>query len=170
MNHKIRNSQNISKDCMVCGTENQFGLKTRFYETTDNEVIGLFQPRDHHQSYPGIVHGGISAAILDETIGRAIMAFHDQNSFGVTVDLQVKYRKPVPLGVELKVVGRITKEGSRMFEGNGELYLPNGEIAVSATGKFLKRHVAQITDSSFAEESWFCPDEEFPDEIIIAAE
>lgn len=170
MNHKIRNSQNISKDCMVCGTENQFGLKTRFYETTDNEVIGLFQPTEQHQSYPGIIHGGISAAILDETIGRAIMAFHDQNSFGVTVDLQVKYRKPVPLGVELKAIGRITKEGGRMFEGSGELYLPNGEIAVSATGKFLKRQVDQITDSSFAEESWFCPDGELPDEIIIGAE
>jgi uncharacterized protein (TIGR00369 family) len=170
MNYKIRNSQNISKDCMVCGTENQFGLKTRFYETTDNEVIGLFQPIEQHQSYPGIVHGGISAALLDETIGRAIMAFYDQNSFGVTVDLQVRYRKPVPLGVELKVVGRITQEGGRMFEGSGELYLPNGEIAVSATGKFLKRQVEQITDSSFAEESWFCPDGELPEEITIGAE
>jgi len=57
-----------------------------------------------------------------------------------------------------------------MFEGSGELYLLNGEIAVSATGKFLKRQVDQITDSAFAEESWFCPDGELPDEIIVGTE
>ena len=167
MNYKIRNSQNISKDCMVCGTENQFGLKTRFYETTDNEVIGIFQPREQHQSYPQVTHGGISAAILDETIGRAIMAFYGQNSFGVTVDLQIKYRKPVPLGVELKVIGRITRDSGRLFEGSGELYLPNGEVAVSATGKFLKRQVSQITDSAFTEEGWFSPDGESPNQISL---
>ena len=167
MSYKVRNSQNISKNCMVCGTENRFGLKTRFYETTDNEVIGLFQPREEHQSYPNMTHGGISAAILDETIGRAIMSFYDQDTFGVTIDLQVRYKKPVPLGVELKVVGRITKDNGRMFEGTGELYLPNGDVAVSAAGKYLKRQLGQITDSAFTEEGWFCPDDECPEEISL---
>ncbi len=170
MSYKIRNRQNISKDCMVCGTENRFGLKTSFYETTENEVIGLFQPREEHQSYPNIVHGGISAAILDETIGRAIMSFYDQDTFGVTIDLQVRYRKPVPLGVELKVVGRISKDSGRIFEGTGELYLPNGEVAVSAKGKYLKRQLGQITDSAFSEEGWFSPDGEYPAEITLGKE
>ena len=170
MIYKIRNRQHISKDCMVCGTENRFGLQTRFYETTDNQVIGLFQPQEQHQSYPHVTHGGISAAILDETIGRAIMAVYDQNCFGVTVDLQLRYRKPVPVGVELKVVGRITKDKGRLFEGSGEIYLPNGEIAVLATGKFLKRQVEQITDSDFIEDSWFCPEDDTPNEISIGQE
>ncbi len=167
MNYKIRNSQKISRDCMVCGTENQFGLKSRFYETTDNEVIGLFQPREVHQSYPGITHGGISAAILDETIGRAIMAFYDQNTFGVTIDLQVRYKKPVPLGIELKVVGRITRDNGRIFEGTGELYLPNGDVAVTAEGKYLKRQLGQITDNAFSDTEWFLPADENPDEISL---
>ena len=167
MNHKIKNCQHISKRCLVCGTENQFGLKTRFFETEEREVIALFTPREEHQSYPGIAHGGVSAALLDEVIGRAIMAHYGQDTFGVTVDLQVKYKKPVPLGVELKVIGRVTNDRGRIYEGTGELYLPDGKIAVSAQGKYLKRNLKQITDSDFLEEEWFSPEGDVPDEISL---
>ena len=167
MNHKIKGSQNISKNCLVCGIENDFGLKTRFYETSDNEVIALFHPLEQHQSYPNITHGGISAAILDEVIGRAIMAFYDQDTFGVTIELKLRYKKPVPYGVELKAVGRITKDGGRIFEGTGEIYLLNGELAVSAEGKYMKRHLAQITDNEFIDNEWWVPDGELPEEISV---
>lgn len=167
MNHKIMNGQHISKHCMVCGAENPFSLKTRFFETTTKEVVALFTARDEHQSYPGIAHGGVSAAILDEVIGRAIMAYYDQYTFGVTVDLQVKYKKPVPLGVELKVVGRITSDRGRLYAGSGELYLPDGTIAVAAEGKYLKRRLEQITESNFVAEEWFAPTGELPNEIDI---
>ena len=73
MEHKIVNAQNVSKNCLVCGVDNRFGLKTSFYETDNNELVAVFTPLVEHQSYPGVTHGGISAAILDETIGRAIM-------------------------------------------------------------------------------------------------
>lgn len=167
MNYKVVNGQHISKNCMVCGVSNPFSLKTQFFETEEKEVIALFTAREEHQSYPGIAHGGVSAALLDEVIGRAIMAHYDQNTFGVTVDLQVKYKKPVPLGVELKVVGRIVKDRGRLYEGSGELYLPDGTVAVAARGKYLKRELEQITDSDFIEEEWFAPKEKLPDEIEL---
>ena len=167
MDHKIICCQHISKHCLVCGTENKFGLKTRFFETEEKEVIALFTPREEHQSYPGIAHGGVSAAILDEVVGRAIMAHYGQETFGVTLDLQVKYKKPVPLNVELKVIGRITKDRGRIFEGTGELYLPDGTVAVSAQGKYMKRTLDQITDSNFVADEWFEPEQELLKEISI---
>jgi uncharacterized protein (TIGR00369 family) len=166
MKHKIKSAQNISRDCMVCGIENEFGLKTRFYETQENEVIALFTPQKVHQSYPNVTHGGISATILDETIGRAIMVFYDRSTFGVTLELNVKYKRPVPYGVELKAVGRITRDNGRIFEGTGELYLPDGTLAASAEGKYMKRQLGQITDDDFEGNDWFMP-EDFPDEISI---
>ncbi|MBN2793053.1 MAG: PaaI family thioesterase [Desulfuromonadales bacterium] len=167
MDYKVVNGQHISKNCMVCGVANPFSLKTQFFETEEHEVVALFTPREEHQSYPGIAHGGISAALLDEVIGRAIMAHYDQNTFGVTVDLQVKYKKPVPLDVELKVVGRITRDRGRLYEGSGELYLPDGSVAVSAQGKYLKRNLEQITDSDFIEEEWFEPQGPLPEKIEL---
>ena len=167
MNHKITNSQNISKNCLVCGVDNDFGLKTRFYETDEKELIAVFTPQEEHQSYPNITHGGIAAAILDEVIGRAIMITAGSNTFGVTIELNVRYRKPVPIGCELKAIGRITEENRRMFRGTGELYLPNGEVAVEAEGKYMKRRVDQITDSDFAANEWFTPDGDLPENITL---
>jgi uncharacterized protein (TIGR00369 family) len=152
---KVKNWQNISKNCLVCGIENDFGLKTKFFEMENDEVVALFTPHKFLQSYPNILHGGISATILDETIGRAIMVKHGQDSFGVTIELNLKYKKPVPLDKELKVIGRITKDKGRIFEGTGELYLPNGEIAVIAEGKYMKRDVNQIVESEdFKKDEW----------------
>jgi len=166
MNHRIKATQNISRHCMVCGVENEFGLKARFHETEDNEVIAVFTPRDVHQSYPNRIHGGITAAILDETIGRAIMACCDRDTFGVTLELNVQYKKPVPCGVELKAIGRITRDNGRIFEGTGELFLPDGTLAASGVGKYLKRHIDRITDADFTENHWFTP-EDYPGEVEV---
>lgn len=152
---KVSAKQHISKNCLVCGVENPFGLKTKFYELENKEIVAYFTPHQHLQSYPGVLHGGISATILDETIGRAIMAHYGQESFGVTVELSLKYKKPVPLNVELKVIGRITNDKGRLFEGTGELLLPNGEIAVSAYGRYMKRDLHQIVEHDFLKEEWF---------------
>ena len=167
MSHKVTSSQNISKNCLVCGVDNDFGLKTRFYETDENELIAVFTPLPEHQSYPNVTHGGISAAILDEVIGRAIMMTTDSNTFGVTIELKVRYKRPVPHGVELKAIGRITNERSRTFEGTGELYLPNGDVAIEAEGKYMKRRLEQITNSDFVDNEWFEADGDLPDKISV---
>ncbi len=170
MTHSITQSQYISRNCLVCGTDNPAGLHTRFFETSGNEVIAVFTPRDVHQSYPQITHGGITAAILDETIGRAIMIGGDPYNFGVTVELNVKYKKPVPLNVELKVIGRITEIKGRMFYGTGELILPSGEIAATAEGKYLRRKLEQFTDAEFVDSEWFPPTEQPPEQLDLQAE
>lgn len=164
MQHKIVQSQFISQNCLVCGVDNPLGLKTRFFETEGGELIAVFTPRQHHQSYPGITHGGISATILDETIGRAIM-LTCPNTFGITLELTVRYKKPVPLGEELRAVGRIVSDNGRVFTGNGELYLPDGEIAATATGKYLKRRLDQITDQEFTARQWFADPSPTPGQI-----
>lgn len=167
MNYKIVNSQNVSKNCLVCGIDNAFGLKTSFYETDGQELIAVFTPMHEHQSYPHVMHGGISATILDETIGRAIMMSTDRETFGVTVELNLRYKKPVPLGVELKVVSRITSDRGRIFSGTGELYLPDGDVAVEGEGKYMKRRLGQITDEVFTQNEWFAPQGGLPDEIVV---
>ena len=168
MIHKIKATQNISRNCMVCGVENDFGLKTRFHETENNEVIAVFTPQPFHQSYPKITHGGITAAILDETIGRAIMTVYGDTSFGVTLELNVKYKKPVPYGVELKAIGRITNDNGRIFEGTGELYLPDGTVAATAEGRYMKRALEKFTDAEFIDRDWFTPPD-VPAEVALKA-
>ena len=72
MDRKVLAAQNVSRMCMVCGAENPWSLKARFYELDNGELLGVFAPLESHQSYPGRLHGGVASALLDETIGRAI--------------------------------------------------------------------------------------------------
>jgi len=153
MKYKITKKQQNSNKCIVCGLNNGLGLKASFYELENGELVAIFKPVDEHQSYPGRMHGGIASAILDETIGRAIL-IKDESMWGVTTELTLKYKKPVPLNEELKVVGRITKDSRRLFEGTGEIILKNGDVAVIAEGKYIKMPISKITDSEFEENDW----------------
>jgi acyl-coenzyme A thioesterase PaaI-like protein len=153
MKHKVTGKQHNSKMCFVCGVKNSFGLHTSFFELAGNQLVALFTPCDEHQGYPGRLHGGICAAILDETIGRAIMIMQD-DIWGVTVEFKIRYKKPVPVGEELRVVGRITKDSRRLFEGTGEILLPDGEVAVEGFGKYIKLPLDDIADFDFEEQEW----------------
>lgn len=125
-----------------------------------NLLLCLPPPQEHHQSYPNIMHGGMSSAILDEVIGRAIMTKYKDQVWGVTVELNLRYKKPVPLYKELKVVGRITKERGPIFEGTGEIILPNGDVAVTASGKYLKMSIDKISPDEFSDSEWFLMEDE----------
>ncbi len=164
----VKRPQFNSRNCFICGLSNGMGLKTRFYETEEKELIAVFTPKPEHQSYPDTLHGGVSSAILDETIGRAICAHYGDMVWGVTMELRMKFRKPVPYGLELKAVGRITLDKGRIFEGEGEIYLPDGEVAVSAKGLYMKRQIAQIANPEFVDQEWgFLPEDELPAFIEI---
>ncbi|GFO67261.1 thioesterase [Geomonas limicola] len=154
MQHKIVKKQYNSKLCFICGLKNGSGLKASFYETESGELIATFTPSEEHQSYPGRMHGGIASAILDETIGRAILVGREEEIWGITIDLSLSYKKPIPLGVELKVVGRITEENSRFFHGTGEIVLPGGEVAVTGKGKYLKAPLDKIADFDRDAQEW----------------
>jgi len=154
--------------CFVCGEKNDFGLHARFYETDSNELVAVIIPSEQHQGYPGRMHGGIAATILDETIARSICNGKDEQLWGVTIELKTKFRKPVPLGLELKVVGRVTSEGNRSFEGTGEIVLPNGDIAVTAEGKYLKMKIDKIAGDETLDDDWFfAKSSDDPSEIEI---
>lgn len=140
--------------CFVCGLHNTFGLKSRFYELENGEIMAIFQPSSEHQGYPGRLHGGIAATILDETIGRAIMQRYSDNIWGVTVDFSMRLRKPVPLDREIRVIGRIVSDGKRTFEGTGEILLDDGTVAIEGKGKYLKMDIEKIADFDHEAEEW----------------
>jgi acyl-coenzyme A thioesterase PaaI-like protein len=167
MLHRIERKQYNSKLCFVCGVKNGSGLQASFFETEKGELVATFTPTEEHQSYPGRLHGGIASAILDETIGRAIL-IGGREIWGMTVELKLNYKKPIPLGVELKVVARIEQENSRFFEGTGEILLPGGEVAVTAYGKYMKAPLDKIADFDPAVNEWaVVPRDDDPKEIEL---
>ncbi len=118
--------------CFICGLQNPVGLHMAIYNDHDNNCIysDVIIP-DQYQSYPGVVHGGIVATMLDEISGRAtIMDGSDQNLM-VTMKLEVKYRLPTPTNTPLKVIGRVVSQNESRAKVVGEIQLADGTVTAS---------------------------------------
>ncbi len=154
MSGQVTAKQPNSRMCLVCGLKNESGLQASFYETEGEQLVALFTGREQHQGYPHRLHGGMAAAILDETIGRAIRMRCGDQLWGVTIELKTRFRKPIPLEQEIRVLGRITRETRRLFEGTGEILLADGSVAVEAHGRYLKLPIDRITEFNLQAEEW----------------
>ncbi len=125
-------AQPNSKHCFVCGLESPVGLKLRFYDNGVDEIRCTYLVKESYNGYPGVVHGGILAAMLDEAGGRALM-IHDHSRFMMTARLEIRYRQPTPVETELTLIGRVVKDKGRVAEAASEIRLPDGAVSVEAT-------------------------------------
>lgn len=131
VNEQPNNKQPNSDYCFVCGRLNPHGLHMSFYDNGVDEVYAEYTVPESYQGYPGVVHGGVVAAMLDEVVGRVAM-IGDHHHFMMSVRMEVKYRHPVPTETALRLVGRITRLRGRLGKAVGELYLPDGRVAAEA--------------------------------------
>ncbi len=121
--------QPTSRMCFVCGRKNPAGLHLEFYEDTEaQQLVAPLHIPAHYQGYPGIVHGGILTAILDEISGRAINIGQDEEQFWVTAKLEMRYRKPTPTETPLTAVGWVVRKRRRAAEVAGQIRLPDGTV------------------------------------------
>lgn len=158
MKYKVTRKQFNSDECFVCGIHNHAGLKTAFYELENGVVVTITKGDNFHQSYPNRMHGGIISALLDETIGRAIN-ISEPETWGVTIKLEVSYRKPVPLDEDIVVCGWITKSKGMTFKGEG-LILSSDRKTVLATceGTYFKQNIHDIIGEHRLSGWQFIPD------------
>ena len=120
-----------SRNCFVCGMANSFGMGLRFYQTGEDEVTAEYTVPEHYQGYPGIVHGGVVAAMLDEIAGRAHMG-GDPPRFMYTAKMDIRYRKNVPVGQTLRLVGKAGKSKQHTAVSFSKIYGPDGDLLAEA--------------------------------------
>jgi acyl-coenzyme A thioesterase PaaI-like protein len=123
--------------CFVCGQRNPYGLHLVF-RREENSIVADFQPREEHQGFPGVIHGGIVAAVLDEALGRTSL-LGENLDWTMTGRLEVRYRRYVPYGPLLRVRATLQNERRRMLQATGVLTLVSDESVVlaEAQGTFL---------------------------------
>ena len=142
---KVSGKQFITEMCFGCGQDNPGGLHGEFYNLEEGKTVSFFRPGERFQGYPQRLHGGITASILDETLGRAILVL-EPDCWAVTAELTIRYKKPVPLDVPLKVVAEVTDNNRRLFRSEGQVVLPDGTVAATATGVYMKQALDKIAD------------------------
>src|SRR6185437_9378874 len=102
--------------CFGCGVRNDVGLQLVF-RLEGNEVVTEFTPDVRFQGFPGVVHGGILATLLDEALSRTATV---EGRWMMTGRLDIRYRRAALVGVPLRVVARVISSRSRMVQAEGE--------------------------------------------------
>ena len=132
-----------SNDCFVCGRKNPIGLYLQFYDNGENEVTSHYTVASRYQGYPGIVHGGVLASMLDEVVARVSM-IGDPHHFMMSVRLEVLYRKPVPIetpltikGTSIRLRGRLGKAGQHTTDRSRAV----GVAALGQAGRSVWRNI-----------------------------
>ena len=109
--------------CFICGMENPIGLHLHIYETGPGIIETTYTAPEHFQGYPGVLHGGIVSAVLDEVSGRAHMGADLQAPrFMFTARLEIKYRRNVPIGHPLRIIGRAGRSRGKAAEAWAGIY------------------------------------------------
>lgn len=128
--------QPTSSMCFVCGRNNPGGLHLHFFADAENRIHAEFTPRAEHQGFPGITHGGVISAIFDETIGRTAIA---NDLWCVTAELTIRYKKPVPIGEPVNIMGEVVKISARVLHGRGEIRSVRDNILLAeAEGVYIR--------------------------------
>jgi uncharacterized protein (TIGR00369 family) len=118
-----------SRMCFVCGLQNPVGLKIAFYEDHEAEQVRVnVTIPDAYQGYPGVVHGGIVAAILDEVSGRTVLLHGSDDDLMATLRLTIRFRRPTPTETPLTAVGWLERKSERGARVAGEIRLPDGTV------------------------------------------
>ena len=145
--------------CFVCGVENPCGLHIRFFNDGYQQVAARVTLGEQYQSYPGMAHGGILAAVLDETMGRALLADGQADTverarFMFTAKMEIRYRRPVPLSEEFTVRVRVEQDRGRMALVGGEIVLADGSVAVEASATLVDIPHEHVTQMLTADVGW----------------
>lgn len=121
--------------CFGCGRRNPIGLQLDdFMPAGDDAITTEFTPREDYRGFAGVLHGGIIAAALDETLAWAAILLAD--SMVLTAKLELRYRAPAPADRPLRITGRLVERRGRRLVLEGDV-TANGTTLAEARGLFL---------------------------------
>jgi acyl-coenzyme A thioesterase PaaI-like protein len=122
--------------CLVCSGSNPFGLALDFEVEADGGVTTSFFANPTLEGYPGLLHGGMVASLLDGAMTNCLFA---HKVVALTAELQVRYREPVRIGREILLRAWMEKSHAPLYLMRAELKQEDC-VRATASAKFMQRH------------------------------
>ncbi|MGW4897893.1 PaaI family thioesterase [Kitasatospora sp. NPDC004240] len=137
--------------CFGCGPGHPGGLRIDAVAGEGLDVTAEFTVRDHHQGGPGLAHGGLLTAAMDETLGSLNWLLHAP---AVTGRLETDFLRPVPVDAVLHLRAWITGvHGRKIYSAaEGRIGGPDGPVAIRATALFVQVKLEHFTKHGRAED------------------
>jgi acyl-coenzyme A thioesterase PaaI-like protein len=120
--------------CFGCSQTNTNGLGLRFRRRGE-AIVADHVIAEHFHGAPGIAHGGIVAALLDEISCAA--AHFSRGVMVVTGELAVRYERPCPVAAPLALQARIHDASHPRYLIIEADVRRDGEVVARSTGKFF---------------------------------
>jgi acyl-coenzyme A thioesterase PaaI-like protein len=117
----------------VHGLRNQAGLHLQYHLAGDR-VVTTWVADDRHAGFPGFVHGGLIAAVLDDAMGRCSVL---HRRWVVTARMETRFREGAPIGAALRIEGWITRLTRRVMRAEAAMSLADGVVVAEANGTYL---------------------------------
>lgn len=108
-------------NCFGCGEKNPVGLHLT-YRFEGDALVTNFTPEGTHEGWPGIVHGGIIAALLYEVMEN--FAFR-KGIVTMMRDMDVQFRRPAHIGKNITALARLELSAEREMSVTGILVQDN---------------------------------------------
>jgi acyl-coenzyme A thioesterase PaaI-like protein len=128
------NDDTSYQGCFACGRRNESGLRLTFRREGDR-IVADYQPHEEFQGFPGVLHGGVLATMLDETMSRTGAM---RQEWLMTGKLEIRYRRPAPVDQPLRVWGQILRERRGAIDATGAVELLDGTVLAEGRGMFLR--------------------------------
>jgi uncharacterized protein (TIGR00369 family) len=125
-------------NCFCCGKAHEWGFRLSFFHDSDKDaVVSEVAPiKEGMAGWPGIVHGGFSAMLLDEIMVWGVMHFARKISF--TGKMDVRYVGAVRTGRPLLLEARPVKLGKRLAKMEGRLLeAESGTLLADGGGTYI---------------------------------
>ena len=85
----------------------------------------------------GLLHGGVTAALLDTAMGFAAVTIAPDGHHPVTIQINVNFVRAVSEGERLRASGEIRHSGRQTAVTFGEVRMADGKLAATATATFM---------------------------------
>ena len=136
--HRVVGRPPAGEHCFGCKEGPSECLGLRVYRLDDGSVMSLVKTKESHQSFHGIVHGGIVCSYLDEVLSYNTWTGDTCDSIAMTVEMTIKYFASVPVNTEIRVVGDPPRIERRNYYISGRILLPDDTIAATADIHYVK--------------------------------
>ena len=134
--------------CFGCGSLNPHGLHLKPRRADDGTWRSEFVPQDFHCGWPGVVHGGVLAAALDEISGYVVFG---EGLAAVTTRMNMTFQKPAAPGEVLLVRARPVHVTRRIVDTSGEILRADGTVIAYCEARFLVLSESQLKEIGIPE-------------------
>ena len=106
------------------------------FQTDGRVVTAKFRPCDKHIGFKGVVHGGLTATVLDEIMVWACVVATQK--FAFCAELNVRYLGPLAPDVEVFITSElVANRKGRVLEAKATIRDATGKSLAEATGKYM---------------------------------